>query len=79
MKTYFWNLLRLFDITCNTGIGGDPRMTLSSRMGRDMAEGKCAACTYVCAFLNLFQKNHCAIAWASEQVAPVQSDQVAKE
>ena len=79
MLQYLWNLLHLFDQVCNTVLGGDPRMTLSARMGRDIVEGKCKTCGYICKFLNVFQSDHCAMAWASEKVAPLIADQIAKE
>ena len=37
-------------------------------MGRDIALGRCQFCGYVCRALSLIQRDHCAKAWASEQV-----------
>ena len=70
---YFYNLGSVFDRVVNTVLGGDPRQTLSSRMGRDIALGRCRACGWICAGLNLIQRDHCASAWASEQ-APLNPD-----
>ena len=66
---YLENWMHVFDQVCNTAIGGDPRMTLSARMGRDIEAGRCLACKRICWVLNLIQKDHCAQAWASEQIA----------
>ena len=65
---YFYNIASVLDRVINTALGGDPRQTLSSRMGRDIALGRCRACGWICAGLNLIQLNHCAKAWASEQI-----------
>ena len=64
---YLYNLLSVADRVVNTVLGGDPRQTLSSRMGRDIALGRCRACGWICTGLNLIQRDHCASAWASEQ------------
>lgn len=63
MKQYFFNYLYLLDLTINTIIGGDPRQTLSARMGRNIAEGRCHACRPICAALSWIQKDHCSKAW----------------
>ena len=65
---YAFNWLNLFDRAFNVLLGGDPRQTLSSRMGRNVALGRCRFCGYVCRVLSLIQRDHCAKAWASEQV-----------
>ena len=65
---YLYNLLSVADRVVNTVLGGDPRQTLSSRMGRDISLGRCHACGWICAGLNLIQRDHCASAWASEQI-----------
>ena len=64
---YFYNLGSVFDRVVNTVLGGDPRQTLSSRMGRDIEAGRCPFCGWVCRRLDVLQRGHCASAWASEQ------------
>ena len=68
LKQYGLNWATLGDQTLNCAIGGDPRQTLSARMGRNVESGRCLACRRICAFLNLFQKDHCAKAWAKWKV-----------
>ena len=76
---YLYNWGHLLDQAANTSIGGDPRMTLSARMGRDIKAGRCRVCSFVCGVLDLFQKDHCAKAWRSDET-PINSDmQVTKE
>jgi hypothetical protein len=76
---YLVNLVHLLDQVLNTILGGDPRMTLSARMGRDLSLGKCKFCGFVCKILNLFQPNHCDRAWQSELKAPDPTHQVVDE
>lgn len=76
---YLFNWIHLFDQSVNTLLGGDPRMTLSARMGRDIGLGKCKTCSIVCKFLNIFQSDHCIKAWESELIAPNPRDQVVDE
>ncbi len=64
---YLFNWLHLLDQAANTLIGGDPRETLSARMGRDIEAGRCVLCRHACAVLSLIQRDHCAKAWAKEQ------------
>jgi hypothetical protein len=66
MKTYIINVLVSVDQLINTLIGGDPDMTLSGRMGRAVAEGRCRACGVVCWFLGKVDKDHCARANRNE-------------
>ena len=73
---YAVNLIAVADRVVNTVLGGDPRQTLSSRMGRDIEAGRCRACGWICAGLNLIQRDHCASAWASEQAPLVPDMQV---
>ena len=79
MLQYLFNVLNGLDRFANAVAAGDPRMTLSARMGRDRALGICRLCRPICGFLDLFQKDHCAKAWASEQVAVDASMQLTKE
>jgi hypothetical protein len=76
---YLFNWAHLFDQSINTLFGGDPRMTLSARMGHDILEGKCKFCGYVCQFLNLFEARHCEKAWEDELLAPNPVDQIVNE
>lgn len=68
LKQYLWNVLYLLDLALNTLLGGDPRQTLSARMGRDIEAGRCMVCKRLCWVLNLIQKDHCTKAWAAEKV-----------
>lgn len=51
------------DQSVNSFFGGDPDETISSRMGKVLHESECVLCKIVphavCAFLNLFDPNHC--------------------
>lgn len=76
---YIWNLLHVFDQACNVLLGGDPRWTLSGRMGRDIAAGKCKLCRPICWLLGLIQPNHCAQAYIADQGVDPDSAQIAKE
>jgi hypothetical protein len=59
-------VLRQIDIWFNALLFGDPRMTLSGRMGRDIKANRCVLCKGICWMLNLIDKNHCAEADANE-------------
>lgn len=59
MRQYIWNVLISLDQTANTLLGGDPDETLSSRMGKAIAEGRCKLCRPVCWLLHVLDKNHC--------------------
>jgi len=67
MKQYLINWLHLIDQMFNTLLAGDPRETLSARMGRDVLNGRCRFCKWICLGLNRIQNNHCAEAWNGEQ------------
>lgn len=56
---YIMNWLRWWDQGLNVLTGGDSLETLSSRAGKGQREGKKWAC-YLCRFLDLFQRDHCA-------------------
>lgn len=52
----FWKAL---DILMNVILGGDIE-TMSSRMGRNIKEGKgCSLCNGICWLLSRFWPNHC--------------------
>ena len=63
MKQYLYNIiyatLRNIDIFFNTVTGGDPRETISSRMGKLLAKHQCVFCKVVCNILNKIDPNHC--------------------
>jgi hypothetical protein len=74
MKQYFWNILISIDQLANTVLGvvlnlflpkdakdkfGNPDETLSSVFGKNIKEGKCKWCYYICKILHIFDKNHC--------------------
>lgn len=62
MKQYIFNALIGLDQFANALLGGDPDMTLSGRMGRAVAEGRCKLCGLICWLLGLIDKDHCALA-----------------
>lgn len=76
---YLYNWVHLFDQSVNCLFGGDPRMTLSARMGHDILEGKCRLCVPICRFLDLFEADHCEKAWADELIAPDPVNQIMNE
>lgn len=63
MKQYFYNIayaiVRNIDIFFNALTGGDPRETISSRMGKLVAKEKCVFCMLLCSLLNKIDPNHC--------------------
>lgn len=59
VSLYFWNFLVAIDQLFNTILGGDPDETLSSRMGKNVREGRCKLCKIVCYILNKIDSNHC--------------------
>lgn len=60
------NILVSSSQSLNAWLGGDPDSTLSARMGRAIAAGRCWLCRPVCALLNLIDKRHCQNAAAAE-------------
>ena len=56
---YLGNWAILLDLAVNTLIGGSPRETLSSRMGKAIAEDRCYLCKGVCWLLDLVDPDHC--------------------
>lgn len=59
MKRYFWNVAISIDQFFNTILAGDPDETMSSRMGKRLAQRTCALCKAVCWLLDRVQINHC--------------------
>lgn len=77
IEQYFFNIALALDRLGNADLGGSPEMTISGRMGRDIAAGKCQACNFICKIMNVFQTNHCAKTAVDE--AALGSDAVSKE
>lgn len=59
VKMYLFNWAILLDLAVNTLIGGSPRETLSSRMGKAVAEDRCVLCKGICWLLDLVDPDHC--------------------
>jgi hypothetical protein len=59
MKKYLWNLFVACDCLCNAILGGDPEETMSSRMGKYVANKSGWFPCQICKLLNLIQKDHC--------------------
>ena len=77
VRQYLLNVLSLGDRAINVILlFGDPRQSISSRMGRNVAAGRCQFCGWVCRRLDFFQADHCAKEWASEQVPLVPDMQI---
>ena len=51
-----WRHLLALDQYANTLLGGDPKETISSRLGRNQ---DCLFCSLICLLLNIFDKDHC--------------------
>lgn len=57
---YLFNIAVSLDQFANTLLGGDPDETMSSRMGKHLANhDKCPVCNFLCKLLNKIQKDHC--------------------
>jgi len=52
LKNYILNIAIAFDIFCNAVLGGDPRETISSRMGKAITEDRCTVCSFICRVLS---------------------------
>ncbi|MBE0498583.1 MAG: hypothetical protein IBX43_05000 [Campylobacterales bacterium] len=59
MRRYFWNLLISLDQFVNTVFNGDPDETISSRVGKHVADGDKSWRYALCKMLHFFDKNHC--------------------
>jgi hypothetical protein len=74
MSRYLWNLLLLLDQSVNTVFGpvlnlvlrpvatarfGDPTERLSSVFGKNVDDGSCSGCKFMCKILNWIQPGHC--------------------
>lgn len=56
---YVLNWILLVDLVANCLLGGDPRETLSSRMGKQLQEGDCKLCGWICYVLDRLDPDHC--------------------
>lgn len=56
---YVLNWILLADLAANCLLGGDPRETLSSRMGKQRRERDCTVCKWVCRALDWLDPDHC--------------------
>jgi hypothetical protein len=66
ISTALWNIIWRgvivgIDRLGNTLLGGDPDMTLSGRMGRDINKGLCWVCKPICWVLGKIQVHHCQV------------------
>jgi hypothetical protein len=60
MKRYLWNCLIAFDQLGNTLLGGDPDITISTRMGNRLRRNsRQQPDRVVCAVLDRVDRNHC--------------------
>jgi len=59
-------VLRAVDIWFNALLLGDPLMTLSGRMGKDILDNRCLLCKGICWALGLLDRNHCQVAAENE-------------
>ena len=73
---YAYNWIGLLDRACNVLLFGDPRQTISARMGGNIAVGRCPFCGWVCRRLEFFQAGHCALAFASNAMPLVPDMQI---
>lgn len=61
IKRYFFRLFVSLDQLANTILGGYPDETMSSRMGKKLAQKRnCPICTVICRWLNYIDPEHCA-------------------
>lgn len=56
---YLRRVLIAADRLLNTILGGMTTDTLSARMGKDIASGRCKWCKVFCRVLDWFDKDHC--------------------
>lgn len=62
MGKYLWNVLIAADQLGNALLAGDPRETISARLGRwqTMAGWRGTVARALCRVMHIFDKNHCA-------------------
>jgi hypothetical protein len=66
LRHYLKNNALAGDQSLSVLMGGDPDMTLSGRMGRAIAQGRCSLCKPICWLLGRIERDHCAAAAALE-------------
>jgi hypothetical protein len=59
LKQYIRNVGVAFDRLCNAILLGDPKETMSSRMGRHVKQGSCVLCKFICGALSILWPDHC--------------------
>lgn len=60
VKQWILNIMFALDELCNSFLGGDPRETMSSRMGKKVVAGKCPVCKFLCKVLaHVLGRDHC--------------------
>jgi len=58
---YLLNILIALDQLANTMLGGRPGETITDRMARAIAEGRCKLCRVVCKALDVVDPGHCPV------------------
>lgn len=58
---YFWNLFMAVDQLLNAIFFGDPKETVSSRLGKALyvENRNCVLCRWACSLLNKIDPDHC--------------------
>lgn len=79
IKQYGWNILHVLDQMANVLLFGDPRWTLSGRMGRNIASGRCALCRPICWALGMLDTDHCTKAFKADAAADPDAGQLVEE
>lgn len=59
IRNILYAVIRCADIICNAILLGDPRETISSRMGKYVAKKRGFIPCKICALLNKIDPNHC--------------------
>ena len=62
MKRWLLNILLAFDLFLNAVFLGDPRETISSRIGKKADRGDCKLCLFLCKWLDRLDRRHCSAA-----------------
>jgi len=70
VKRYVWNILISVDQLANTLLGGDPDVTISSRVGKRARKGDRFG-IFVCKCLHLFDKGHCEASIEEDEGLPL--------
>ncbi len=59
IERYIKNVFLGFDLFVNAVLAGDPRETISSRIGKKTARGECKLCKFICKYLDKIDSRHC--------------------